>query len=64
MVGIYMGDAQKEIGMKNLITCLVVCVLSGATFADTLTVPKQYPTIQQAIESKNHLTKGSTNQLI
>jgi hypothetical protein len=30
-----MGVAQKEIGMKNLITCLVVCVLSGATFATT-----------------------------
>jgi hypothetical protein len=24
--------------MKNLITCLSVCVLSGATFADTWTV--------------------------
>jgi hypothetical protein len=33
-----MGDAQKEIGMKNLITCLTVCVLSGVTFADTWTV--------------------------
>jgi plastocyanin len=28
-----MGDAQKETEMKNLITCLVVTVLSGATFA-------------------------------
>ena len=31
-----MGDAQKEIGMKNLITCLVVCMLSSVAFADNL----------------------------
>jgi hypothetical protein len=33
-----MGDAQKEIGMKNLMTCLVVSVMSGAAFATTWTV--------------------------
>jgi len=33
-----MGDAQKERGMKNLITCLTVCVLSGASIADTVTL--------------------------
>jgi hypothetical protein len=27
-----MGDAQKETEMKNLITCLTVCVINGATF--------------------------------
>jgi len=40
--------------MKNLITCLVVCVLSGTTFADTWTVDDDgkadYATIQDAIE--------------
>ena len=35
--------------MKNLITCLVVCVLSSAAFADTIYVPKQYSTIELAI---------------
>jgi hypothetical protein len=29
---------EKDVEMKNLITCLVVCVLSGTTFADTWTV--------------------------
>ena len=33
-----MGVAQKETGMKKLITCLVVCVLSGVVVADTWAV--------------------------
>ncbi len=36
--------------MKNLITCLVVCGLSGAAFADTIHVPGDYESIQDAID--------------
>ena len=47
--------------MKNLITCLVVCVMSGVTFAATLTVdddgldfPKpDYDNIQEAVDAAN-----------
>ena len=37
--------------MKNLITCLTVTLLSSAVLADTIHVPKQYPTIQVAINA-------------
>ena len=37
--------------MKNLIKCLVVCVLSGASFADTIHVPGDYATIQEGIDA-------------
>ena len=41
--------------MKNLITCLVVCVLSGATFADTWTVDDDgkadFDNIQAAVDA-------------
>ncbi len=53
-----MGDAQKEIGMKNLITCLVVCVLSGATFADTIPMESvghgrsNFPSVAKAVEQR------------
>ncbi len=30
-----MGDARKEMEMKNLITCLTVCVLSGVVASQT-----------------------------
>ncbi len=50
-----MGDAQKEIGMKKLITCLVVSLLSGATFATTWTVDDDgkadFDNIQAAINA-------------
>jgi len=50
-----MGDAQKEIGMKNLITCLTVSLLSGAAFATTWTVdddgPADFNDIQSAIDA-------------
>ena len=43
--------------MKNLITCLVVCVLSGATFADTWTVDDDgkadFDNIQAAIDASS-----------
>ncbi len=41
--------------MKNLITCLVVCVLSGAAFADTWTVDDDgkadFDNIQAAVDA-------------
>jgi predicted outer membrane repeat protein len=50
-----MGDAQKEMEMKNLITCLVVCVMSSATFADTWTVDDDgkadFSNIQAAVDA-------------
>jgi hypothetical protein len=50
-----MGDAQKEIGMKKLITCLVVCVLSGAAFATTWSVDDEgkadFDNIQATIDA-------------
>ena len=39
--------------MKNLITCLVVCVLSGAVAADIINVPGDYASIQDAIDVSN-----------
>jgi len=52
---VYTGDAQKETEMKNLITCLVVCVLSGFTFATTWTVDDDgkadFDNIQAAIDA-------------
>ena len=50
-----MGDAQKETEMKNLITCLTVSMLSGATFADTWTVDDDgkadFDNIQAAVDA-------------
>ena len=44
--------------MKKLITCLVVCVLSGATFADTWTVDDDgkadFNNIQAAIDAASN----------
>jgi parallel beta-helix repeat protein len=37
--------------MKKLITCLVVCALSGVTFAEIHHVPADFPTIQYAIDA-------------
>ena len=56
-----MGDAQEEMEMKNLITCLVVTLLSSVTFADTWTVDDDfanYPnadfsSIQDAIDASS-----------
>jgi pectin methylesterase-like acyl-CoA thioesterase len=53
----YTGDAQKEMEMKNLITCLTVCVLSGATFADIWTVDDDgkadFDNIQAAVDASS-----------
>jgi len=53
-----MGNAQKETGMKNLITCLTVCVLSGVTFATTWTVDDDgkadFDNIQAAIDAASN----------
>jgi hypothetical protein len=50
-----MGDAQKEIGMNNLVTCLVVSVMSGAAFATTWTVDDDgkadFDNIQEAVDA-------------
>ena len=56
-----MGDAQKEMEMKKLITSLVVCVLSGGVFATTWTVdddgldfPKaDFDNIQAAVDASS-----------
>jgi hypothetical protein len=49
------GDAQKETGMNNLITCLAVSVLSSAVIADTWTVDDEgkadFNNIQDAIDA-------------
>ena len=51
-----MGDAQKEIGMKKLITCLTVSLLSGAAIADTIPMESDghgrsnFPSIAKAAE--------------
>ena len=37
--------------MKNLITCLVVCVMSGVVAAEIHHVPADFPTIQYAIDA-------------
>jgi hypothetical protein len=71
------GDAQKEIGMKNIITCLVVCVLSGATFADTWTVDDNgkadFDNIQAAVDAASNgdeiivapgVYTGTTNNVV
>ena len=45
----------KDVEMKNLITCLVVCALSGTTFADTLTIDDDgkadFNNIQAAVDT-------------
>ena len=40
--------------MKKLITCLVVCGLSGAAVADIINVPGDYTSIQDAIDVSNN----------
>ena len=53
-----MGVAQKEVGMKNLITCLVVCVLSCTALADTWTVDDDgaadFNNIQAAVDAASN----------
>jgi parallel beta-helix repeat protein len=50
-MGVSTGDAQKEIGMKNLITCLTVCVLSAVVAAEIHHVPADFLTIQSAVDA-------------
>jgi hypothetical protein len=47
--------------MKNLITCLVVCVLSGATFAEVHHVPADFPTIQYAVDAAVDVASDGTS---
>jgi len=49
-----MGDAQKEIGMKNLIAGLVLSSLSCIAAADTWHVPDDFLTIQDAIDAASN----------
>ena len=49
------GRCPEGVEMKNLITCLVVCVLSGVAFADTWTVDDDgkadFDNIQAAVDA-------------
>jgi hypothetical protein len=49
------------VAMKNLITCLVVCVLSGATFAEVHHVPADFPTIQYAVDAAVDVASDGTS---
>jgi hypothetical protein len=59
--GSYVWAMPGGVAMKNLITCLVVCVLSGATFAEVHHVPADFPTIQYAVDAAVDVASDGTS---